>query len=160
MFFDFHAHVSKYPYPVPSVGYLFSTPPELSEFQQKHGIDRAVLLPVVSSEVYMPQSVGEIIELAENSCGKWIPFCNIDPRVYNNSSDSPIGILLDFYREKGCRGIGEVMPNLEWLDPRFQNLLRHVERSGFPMVFDITGRKNYSYGIYAAPGCPHTRFVL
>jgi len=53
-----------------------------------------------------------------------------------------------------------VMPNLEWLDARMQNLLCHTQRVGFPIVFDITGRRNYSYGIYDDPGLPQLRACL
>ena len=69
MFLDMHAHVYKYPYPTPSGIRLFSTPEELAEIYKKIGVDRAVLLPVVSSEEYMPQSVGEIIDIANASGG-------------------------------------------------------------------------------------------
>ena len=112
MFFDMHGHVYKYQYPTPSGIELFASPEQLAEIYARIGVERAVLLPVVSSEEYMPQSVGEVIDIANASGGRWIPFCNIDPRVYSNSSDAPIGRLLEHYARLGCRGIGEVMPNL------------------------------------------------
>lgn len=160
MFFDIHAHVYKYTYPVPGGIELFLTPEERLAKENELGIHRSVLLPIVSSEEYMPQSVGEVIELAENSEGRWIPFCNIDPRVYSNTSDAPIGMLLEYYKNKGCRGIGEVMPNLPLNDPRFQNLLKCVEQIGMPLLFDITGRLNYGYGIYDDPGLPQLEYCL
>ena len=160
MFLDMHAHVYKYPYPTPSGIRLFSTPEELDEIYKKIGVDRAVLLPVVSSEEYMPQSVGEIIDIANASGGKWIPFCNIDPRVYSNNSDAPIGMLLEHYAKLGCRGIGEVMPNLPWRDPRMQNLLHCVEEFGFPLLFDVTGRLYRGYGIFDEPGLPQLEYSL
>ncbi|NLV73125.1 MAG: hypothetical protein GXY52_00345 [Chloroflexi bacterium] len=160
MFFDVHAHVYKYPYLTPGGFELFLTPEERVVREKELGIHRSVLLPIVSSETYMPQSVGEVIELAERSDGKWIPFCNIDPRVYSNSSDAPIGMLLEFYQNKGCKGIGEVLPNLQLIDPRFQNLLKCVERIGMPLLFDITGSLNRGYGIYDDPGLPQLEYCL
>lgn len=160
MFFDIHGHVYRYPYPTPNGPNLFSTPAELAEMYNSLNIDRAVILPVVSSEMYVPQSVGEVIDICKESGGRWIPFCNVDPRVYSNTSDADIGLLLEFFREQGCKGIGEVMPNLPWNDPRFQNLLRHVERVGFPLIFDMTGRWNCSYGIYDDPGMPQLEEAL
>ncbi len=160
MFFDIHGHVYRYPYPTPEGVTLFSNPEQLAEMYADLEIDRAVMLPVVSSEMYVPQSVGEVIDICKASGGKWIPFCNVDPRVYSNTSDADIGLLLDFFRAQGCKGIGEVMPNLPWSDPRFHNLLRHVERIGFPLIFDMTGQKNQDYGIYDDPGMPQLEEVL
>lgn len=160
MFLDVHAHVYRYAYPTPEGVDLFMLPDQLRRMHDRIGVDRAVLLPIVSSEMYVPQSVGEVIDLANASGGRWIPFCNVDPRVYSNASDAPIGLLLEHYRRLGCRGIGEVMPNLPWRDPRFQNLLKHTETCGFPLLFDMTGRINASYGIYDDPGMPQLEECL
>ena len=162
MFIDVHAHVYKYQYPNPysNDGMLFVSLEELLPMHDALGIYKAVLLPIVSSEAYMPQSVGEIIDIAAESNGRFIPFCNVDPRVYNNNSDAPIGILLEYYKSLGCKGIGEVMPNLAWEDPRMQNLLKHVEACELPLIFDMTGAYNSHYGIYDEPGMPQLEACL
>ena len=160
MFIDIHAHAYQYQYPVPGGDMLFVTPEELISIHDELGIGRAVLLPIVSSEMYVPQSVGEIIDIANASGGRFVPFCNVDPRVYSNTSDAPIGLLLEHYRALGCKGLGEVMPNLPWSDPRMQNLLYHAEKSGFPLLFDMTGRLNCGYGIYDGPGMPQLEKCL
>ena len=67
MFIDVHAHVYKYQYPAENGEMLFITLDELIKRHDEIGIERAILLPLVSSEVYVPQSVGEIIEIAGNS---------------------------------------------------------------------------------------------
>lgn len=147
-FFDIHAHVYKYQYPNKDGRMLFINEKQLNQVHQHLHIKKAVLLPIVSPEVYVPQSVGEIIDISNDSEGKYIPFCNIDPRVLTNTSDAPIGRLLKHYVELGCKGIGEVMPNLPWNDKRMQNLLRCVEKVQLPLLFDMTGNKNIGYGIY------------
>ena len=160
MFIDVHAHVYKYQYPAENGEMLFITLDDLIKKHDEIGVEKAILLPLVSPEVYVPQSVGEIIEIAKNSNGRFVPYCNIDPRVYTNSPDAPIGRLLEYYRELGCRGIGEVLPNMAWLDPRMQNLLGHVEKAGFPLIFDMTGNLNRGYGIYDDPGMPQLEACL
>jgi len=160
MFIDIHAHAYKYQYPVPGGDMLFVTPEELLAIHDELGIERAILLPIVSSEMYVPQSVGEIIDMANASGGRLVPFCNVDPRVYSNSSDAPIGLLLEHYRSLGCKGLGEVMPNLPWADPRMQNLLYHAQQAGFPLIFDMTGRLDTCYGIYDEPGMPQLERCL
>ena len=160
MFIDVHAHVYKYQYPAENGEMLFVTLEELTQKHDEIGIERAILLPIVSSEVYVPQSVGEIIDIAAASKGRFIPYCNVDPRVYTNSSDAPIGRLLEYYRELGCKGIGEVMPNLPWSDLRLQNLLYHAEQANFPLIFDMTANLDSGYGIYDNPGMPQLEACL
>ncbi len=160
MFIDIHAHVYRYQYPTENGEYLFMILEQLIERHNEIGIERAVLLPIVSPEVYVPQSVGEVIEIANNSGGRFIPFCNIDPRVLTNTSDAPLGILLNYYRDLGCKGIGEVMPNMELRDPKMQNLFKHVQDIGFPLIFDITGKLGTGYGLYDDPGLPQLEACL
>ena len=59
MFIDIHAHAYLWPGPR-----NFSTPQQLLERYRAIGIERAVLLPLVSPEVYLPQSNEEILEIA------------------------------------------------------------------------------------------------
>jgi predicted TIM-barrel fold metal-dependent hydrolase len=124
------------------------------------GIEKGVLLPLIGPEVYLPQSNEDILDMCENSGGRLIPFCNIDPRGMTNSPDAPFGKWLRHYRDRGCRGIGEVMPNLPFGDPRCQNLFRHVEDVGFPLIFDISDRIGGDYGFYDDPGLPQLERTL
>ena len=38
--------------------------------------------------------------------------------------------VLRYYRDKGCKGLGEVMPNLPLLHPKVQNLFKHAQDVG------------------------------
>ncbi|MFA5864392.1 MAG: amidohydrolase family protein [Phycisphaerae bacterium] len=157
MFIDIHAHVYRRPFPGLSNGWLsFSSPEQLRKRHDELGIERAVILPLVNPECYLPQSNEEVLDIVRESGGHFIPFCNIDPRAGTNSADSPLGDILRYYRDQGCKGIGEVMPNLPFLDPLVQNLFRHVQDVGFPLIFDITGRTggSYNYGLYDDEGLP------
>ena len=68
MYLDIHAHMYKYPYPLSydrekdEFQMLFPNGEQLVKLHDEIGIDRAVIVPLVSSEVYVPQSVGEVIE--------------------------------------------------------------------------------------------------
>lgn len=160
MFFDIHAHMYKYPYPTENGKFLMSTPEQVGKRYEELGITGCAILPILGPELYVPQSVGEVIDMADASDGKYVAFCNVDPRALTNSSDAPLGILLEHYKELGCRGVGEVMPNLPWEDPLLQNLLRCTERAGLPLLFDMTGCLGYSYGIYDDPGMPQLERCL
>ena len=122
MFIDIHVHFQRMP-GFPSNGKpFFTTPEQLIERFDRLNIEKAVVLPIVNPEcAYASQSNEEVIDVAEKT-GRFIPFCNIDPRALNNSPWSPLGDILKFYRDKGCKGIGEVCANLPFMDPLVQNL--------------------------------------
>ena len=83
----------------------------------------------------------------------------MDPRVLTNSSDAPIGMLLEYFKEQGCKGLGEVLPKMEFRDPKMQNLFRHCERVGFPLLFDLSGGKR-DPTIYDDAGCRSLKSAL
>ena len=154
MFIDIHAHAYKNGCAPLGGKPWFSTPEQLLKRHDELGIEKAVLLPLVNAEVYLPQSNEEILEIVKTWPDRFIPFCNIDPRAISNSPEAPLGDLMRYYRDLGCRGIGEVMPHLPFLDPRVQNLFKHAQDVGFPLIFDISARTERAYGLYDDPGLP------
>lgn len=160
MFIDIHAHAYRNPQPVWNGKSIFSTPQQVLARYDQMGVERGVLLPIVNPEVYLPQSNEEILNIAQNSGGRFIPFCNVDPRALTNSPDAPLGDILRHYRDLGCKGIGEVMPNLPFLDPLVQNLFKHVQDIGFPLIFDISHRIGGRYGLYDQVGLPQLERCL
>jgi uncharacterized protein len=155
MFIDIHVHTRRLSPPLRSGKPAYATPQQLIERYDAIGVESAVILPGVNPEcAYMPQSSDESIEIADTHPGRFIPFCNIDPRALTNSADAPLGDLLRYYKDKGCKGIGEVAANLPFLDPLVQNLFKHVEDVGMPLTFHIACRIGGIYGLYDDPGLP------
>jgi len=160
MFIDIHGHAYRKPVVgVPGVP-VFSTPEQLLERYEELGIEKAVLLPLIGPEFYMPQGNEEIIGIAQDFPGRFIPFCNLHPCALTNSPDAPLGNLLRYYKDLGCKGVGEVMANLPFLHPLVQNLLRHVEEVGLPLTFDMSTRIGGCYGLYDDPGLPQLETCL
>ncbi len=157
MFIDIHAHA--YWEPVPYVA-NFATPEHLIEVYDKYGIEKGVLLPVVNCEVYFPQSNEDILNMAAKYPDRFIPYCNIDPRAMSNCPEAPLDKILQYYKDKGCKGIGEIMPNLEVMDPMVQNLFRCAEKVGLPVVFDGSDQKRGDFGLYDDPGLPQLEHTL
>lgn len=160
IFIDIHCHAFKRPYRWIDGDFLFSTPEEILKRYDELGIEKGVLLPIVNPEVYLPQSNEEIIEICEKYPGRFIPFCNIDPRALTNSPDADFEKILNYYKSLGCKGMGEVMPNLPFLDERVLNLFKHVEKVGFPLIFDGNGQLGNTYGLYDDPGLPQLEKCL
>ena len=157
MIIDIHSHVYKNPLPYVTP---FCSPEELIAKYDEMGVDKAVLLPVVNPEIYLPQAVDEILEIAAAYPDRFIPYCNIDPRAMTNAPNAPLYKLLDYYKNKGCKGIGEVMPNMELMDPKVQNLFAAAEMVEMPIVFDGSCVKDGDFGLYDDPGLPQLEMTL
>jgi len=138
----------------------FCTAQELLARYDELGIERGAVLPIVSPEIYLPQSNEDILDMAAQYPDRIIPFCNIDPRALTNSADAPLGDLLRYYKDLGCRGLGEVMPNLPLMDPLVQNLFKHAEAVGLPVIFDGSDQLTGDFGLYDDPGLPQLEHTL
>ena len=157
MFIDIHAHAYRKSPPLPV---KFPTPEQVLERYDEAGIEKGVLLPIVSPEIYLPQSNEDILEMAAQYPDRFIPFCNIDPRALTNSADAPLDRLLRYYRDQGCKGLGEVMPNMPMMDPMVQNLFKHAQEVGLPVIFDGSDQLSGDFGLYDDPGLPQLEHTL
>ncbi len=155
MFIDIHVHTRRVlGYPRED-GSNYATAEELFAGYDQVGIERACLLPECSPEcAHTLQSNEDVLEMAEKYNGRFIPFCNIDPRFINNRSDAPLENMLNYYKKLGCKGIGEVTANLPFLDPMMQNLFRAAEETEMPLTFHLSPFVGYSYGIVDYQGLP------
>ena len=157
MFIDIHAHA--YRKPVPFV-VLFPTVEQLLKRYDDAGIEMGCVLPVVNPEIYLPQANEDILEMCEQHPDRLIPFCNIDPRALTNSCDAPLDTLLRYYKDKGCKGVGEIMLNVPVMDPMVQNLFKHAEAVGLPVTCDGSDRVGGDFGLYDEPGLPQLEHTL
>lgn len=161
MFIDVHVHVTRIHGPYRSGKDAFATAEQLLARYDKIGVERAVLLPIVSPECgHGVQAVEDILEIAEQNPGKFIPFCNVDPRSMTNGSDAPLCDMLRYYRDKGCKGIGEVTANLPFMNPLVQNLFKEAEDAEMPLIFHISPSIGWNYGLYDDPGLPQLEMSL
>ena len=156
MLIDIHAHA----YRAKAPHIRFCTLPELLCEQDRLGIDKSVVLPIVSPEIYFPQANEDILDMAAAYPERIIPFCNIDPRTGWNSPFTPFEKYLAYYKEKGCRGIGEVMPNLRTDDLKVQNLFRAAEAVGLPLTIDGSDQLDGDFGLYDEAGLPQLELSL
>ena len=154
MFIDIHGHAYWKPQPMVNGRINFSTPEQVLKRYDELDIEKGCLLPLIGPEVYIPESNEEILAMAARYPNRFIPFCNIDPRALTNSAEAPLGDLLRYYQDLGCKGIGEVMPNLPFSDPLVRNLFKHVQDVGFPLIFDGSVAVGRGYGLVDDPGMP------
>lgn len=159
-FIDIHGHCVQEHYIPYGSGSLkgwhqISDPAEMIEFYEFHGVEKGVILPLCNAENTMQsQSNEEVLAIAEKHPGRFIPFCNIDPRNYRNDFTSPFADGLKWYRDKGCKGLGELCCNLSILDGRVQALFKAAEEVGFPVTFHMAPFTGNNYGLVDLPGMP------
>jgi predicted TIM-barrel fold metal-dependent hydrolase len=157
MFIDMHVHTSEQPGPFEPPQHLMhrATPDYLIRRYRMLGIERAVILPTVNPECSpQTQSIEEVLAICEAYPDWFIPFCNIDPRMLNNSADADLDFLIRYYQAQGCKGCGEVCANLPFDDPRMENLFHACENNNMPLLFHMAPAIGGHYGIYDDPGLP------
>jgi len=157
MFIDIHIHAMRYP--MTTCRWMgspeFATPEQLIARFDATGVEKAVLLPLVSPEARLAiQSTEEILSISRQWPDRFVPFCNVDPRMVTNAPDAPLNELLELYKAAGCKGIGEVTCNLPFNDPMVENLFKHAEAAQLPLTFHISPELGRNYGLYDEPGLP------
>jgi len=126
----------------------FATPEELIDIMDRTGVDMGVLLPVVNPEwIVQASTVEDILDICTQYPDRFIPFCNIDPRAGINSPDANLSHQILFYKEQGCKGVGEVCANLSFDHPLVLNLFTHCRACEMPVVFHVAPQEGGYYGL-------------
>ena len=163
MFIDCHAHVLEVPScPHPANGLqLISTPEDLLPIYDKVGIEKAIMLPIGSADsTCFVQSNEEILRIASKYPDRFIPFCNVDPRSLCNSPDADLEYVLKYYKDKGCKGVGEVTANLDMDDARVQNLFDAADKCEIALTFHLSPQNHHTYGLIEDMGLKKLEKVL
>ena len=148
MFIDVHLHTVRWKSLPNAKGNTFASPEELIAIMDRTGVDKGILLPIMSPEFRAQYiTVEDMLDVCAKYPDRFIPFCDIDPRAENNSPESDLSRQLLFYKEKGCRGVGEITANLYFDDPFVQNLFKHCQACAMPLLFHIGPRKGECYGL-------------
>jgi len=163
MLIDIHVHCCKRRDPriTRPDGSFYPWPEKLIEMMDAAGIDMAVVLCTISPEWrYTVVSPEEVLEI----CGMWpdrlIPFCCADPHWLRNDTSADFRPLLNAYRDMGCRGVGEYIPNIPFDDPLNMNFFGQVEEVGLPLTFHVGPKIGGCYGCYDEVGLPRLEKVL
>ena len=143
---DIHAHAVR-----SCEGALSSikiTGEELIKMYDSLGIEKGILLPIVSPEG-MERTITneEIIEIVQGNRDRLLWFCNVDPRACNNSPTAKLSKLIEHYKSLGAKGVGEVTANLYFDDPKTDNLLSCCEEMEMPVIFHLNPSFCGSYGL-------------
>lgn len=165
MIIDSHAHVFMSPrLTLPPENKTFMSAEDQIAVMDRKGIDRAVILPLNNAEAPVEnQSIGEVLEICDRYPGRFIPFCNVDPRLPHRPDLITVehfSDLLSQYAALGCKGFGELIARLYFDDPVMLKLFEACDRMHFPVVFHTTTAEGDGYGVLDELGLPHLEAVL
>ena len=165
MIIDAHAHVFANPRIklTPDTTTFMSAADQITVMDH-FGIDKAVILPLNCPEVIAEyQSVNEILRICDDYPGRFIPFCNVDPRLTSSIykvDAAHFEFVLNQYKELGCKGLGELTAKIYWDDPALLALLDACEKVGFPVTFHTSTTDSGDYGPIDEIGFPRFEKVL
>ncbi len=156
-----HCRKNRFPFVHGRKAKTFAQPHELLRMMDAAGIDKGVLLPSMNPEWHWGYiTPEETLEIAALYPKRFIPFCSLDARMIGNSPKTDFRPMLRYYKEAGCKGVGEYMANLPFDDPMTMNLFRQVAEVGLPLLFHIGPTRGGCYGCYDEKGLPRLEKVL
>jgi len=161
MLIDIHVHATQGGGPVRSNGETFATPEELLAMMDARGVARAVILPEASPEcAHHPLSNDACLDIVARYPDRFIPFCNVDPRMLTNSPAANFTPLIEHYKSRGCKGVGEMTANLPFDELRVWNLFKHCEACSMPVTFHVAPQIGGFYGLHDERGLPRLEKTL
>ncbi len=136
----------------------------LVRLMDKHDIERAVVLPLVSPEAApFPQTTLAALAAHKLHKDRLIPFCCVDPRCLTEPPKRAGHVagypglkdLLKRYRDLGCRGLGEHKTGLPFDHALNRTLYRACEELYLPVLFHLDDLRNPD-----TPGLPRLANAL
>lgn len=160
-FIDAHAHVLEYSVAPKGGRQPICSPDEQLAFWDRLGVEKGVILGVAYPESLVGgMSVESILRVCATHPDRFVPSCCCDPRAIGNRVTTRFDQIFAYYREKGCKAIGEVCANLHFLDPRVQNFFKGAEVNGLPVTFHVAADEEWLYGLVDSRGLPELEECL
>ena len=158
---DVHIHTSMWEGSFISEGVTFASPEQLRESYAEMGIEKGILLPIVSPETHFNvQSSEEMEYLSKKYSDLFYWCCNLDPRMGDNNAKTDFSKILMYYKERGAIGVGELTCNMYTDDPLLENLFYHCGECDMPVTIHIAPKVNDYYGIVDELHLPRLEKIL
>lgn len=157
-YIDIHAHIGSFHHGRELTAEL------LVRFMDRHEVERACVLPLISPEsAPIPQPVATALAAYREFPDRLIPFAALDPRAVTEPGKRAghvVGVkgmveILKRYQDAGCRGLGEHKTGL-WFDaPQQMALYEACDAVSLPILFHLDDIRNPD-----TPGLPRLEKVL
>lgn len=145
---DVHAHTSIWSESVPTYRAPMASPEQLKKNYEKLNIEKGFILPILSPEAHgFVQSNEEMEYIANTHSDAFLWFCNVDPRMMENSEQSNLSLIINHYKQKGAKGVGEITANMYIDEPLMENLFYHCSMCDMPVTIHMASKKYGGYGV-------------
>ena len=135
---DFHVHPQFPGGPERMRGGTWPTPERVREVYDTLNIESGVLMSCLAPEHMHDPISSRDAQAMHEKYPETFPwwFCALDPRMaWNSKKKVPdYSYYIDFYRERGARGVGELQAHMMIDDPRALGLFMHCEKKNFPVT--------------------------
>ncbi len=139
----------------------FHSPEELMAKYDKYGIEKGFLLPLTSPEHRNFMMTTEMErDIAEKYPERFYFGIGLDPKMIKNNLESDFTYLIEFYKSKGAKVVGEVTTNINFDDPMYLNILSQCEKCDIPVIIHISPAVGYTYGVVDEVGLPRVEKIL
>ena len=158
---DIHIHTSMWENTQINPNIILASPTSLRKTYDELGIEKGIVLPLVSPEFrFCVQSNEEMEYLANKYSDTFFWCCGIDPRMGGNNADTDFSYFLNFYKARGAVGIGELTANMHMDDPLVDNLFYHAEKCNMPVIIHVSHKLYDNYGLVDDVGLPKLERAL
>ncbi|MBE7020544.1 MAG: hypothetical protein E7411_03810 [Ruminococcaceae bacterium] len=158
---DVHIHTTMWKNAMFRPGVSLITPEEIRESYKALDIEKGFILSLISPENrFIIQTNEEMEYVANNNPDIFYWLCNIDPRMISNSPKTDFSGILEYYKNKGAIGVGELTANLYTDEPMMENLFYYCGEMDMPVIIHISPEKNNGYGIVDDIGLPRLEKML
>ncbi len=157
---DIHVHATRTKGLTRLDGQTYASPSELRYIYDCIGVEKGVLLPSNNVEcAYDNSTNSDIYEIVQEHPESFAWFCNIDPRMGENSDTTDFGRFIEYFKAHGAKGVGEICSNLYFDDPKVLNLFKYCEEYDMPVTFHM-GNMGKDYGLVDEIGMPRLEKAL
>ena len=139
----------------------YASPEQIREKYDNWGIEKGVIMTGIAPEFgFHIQSNEESYQLVQDYPDTFYWFCNLHPTMGKNAPDTDFSYFLNFYKELGAKGVGEVTFNYYIDNPLVDNLFYHCAECDMPVTIHIAPQVGGFYGIVDDLGLPRLEALL
>ena len=149
MKFDMHCHVFADTGFIPKNGTFFLTIEQQLRAFEIQKVDMGLILPLIHYEItpYVQTNDG-VAEIVQRYPDKFLYFMNLDPRMFYRNPKADFSRIIEYYLQRGAKGVGEMCANLPWDDPLMDNMLSYINKYRLPFTLHTVPVHYGLYGIY------------
>ena len=145
---DIHLHLTFEQLPKKE-GIFLSSAEHMIPHLKSLGIEKGIVLASGESDSGLGITTSECRKIAEHFPHTYGWMCNVDDRDLESIYER-----LELYKQQGAVGIGELMINRSMEDPIIQRIFQSAEKLGLPVLFHMSPKVGYEYGIVDEPRLP------